>query len=264
MLDFHSHILPGLDDGAPDMKTAIEMARIAVADGITLMAATPHFIEGSMENHRDLILEKVSEFQQVLDEERIPLKVVPGCEVFISPDTPARMEKKELMTVNNKGKHLLVEFPIQCIPSYTEQVLFDLKVMGVTPVIAHPERNIELANKPELVLNLVSRGCLMQINGGSITGLYGKKVQKTARLLTINDLIHLIGSDGHTSNLRTTRIRKALETMDRLKDGQKNTVITCSDKVMAGEDIVLTVPRGINGHLGYIWGRYKNKLRKYL
>ncbi|PKM44120.1 MAG: hypothetical protein CVV03_07955 [Firmicutes bacterium HGW-Firmicutes-8] len=264
MLDFHSHILPGLDDGAPDMETALAMARIAVEDGITTMVATPHFIEGSMENNRDLILGKVTEFQRVLYEVNILLKVLPGCEVFLSPDTPARLQKGELMTVNNKGKHLLVELPLQCVPSYAEQVLFDLKVMGVTPVIAHPERNVELAGKPELFLNLVNRGCLMQINGGSINGLYGKKVQKAARILIINGLIHFIGSDGHSCNRRTTRIRKALDTIEKFRAGQKNTVMGYSNKVINGEDLIPITPISIDGPMINIWQKCKEKIWSFL
>ncbi len=258
MIDMHAHILPGLDDGAPDLETALEMARIAVEDGITTMVATPHFMEGVMENHRDLILEKVTEFQQVLNEENILLKIVPGCEVFLSPDTASRLVKGELMTVNNKGKHLLIEFPMQCIPSYAEQVLFELKVMGVTPIIAHPEKNIDLANKPKQVLSFINRGGLIQINGGSINGLYGKKVQKAARIFMTNGLIHFIGSDGHSCNLRTTKIQKALEMVDQLRDGQKNRVLGYSKKVIDGEDFVPTVPKGISS--AGIWLQIKDKL----
>ena len=264
MLDFHSHILPGLDDGAPDMETALAMARIAVEDGITTMVATPHFIEGSMENNRDLILGKVTEFQQVLYEVNIQLKILPGCEVFLSPDTPARLQEGELMTVNNKGKHLLIEFPMQGIPSYAEQVLFELKVMGVTPVIAHPERNIELAGKPEKILDFIHKGCLIQLNGVSINGFYGKKVQQTARMLITNNLVHFIGSDGHSCNLRTTRIRKALETIEKFRAGHKNTVMGYSNKVINGEDLIPITPISIDGPMINILQKCKEKIWSFL
>lgn len=257
MLDMHAHILPGLDDGAPDLDTALAMARIAVEDGITTMVATPHFMEGSMENYRELILQKVSEFQLALDEQGIPLNVLPGAEVYLSPETPERLKKGELMTINDKGKHLLVEFPMQCVPAFAEEILFKLKVLGITPVIAHPERNLQLMNFPERVLDLATKGCLLQINSGSITGLYGQKIKKTAHWLVKRDLMHLVGSDAHSAGGRSPRIREALEVVEGLKTETVKEIVGCSKKVLTGIESAPEIPSEIQSNGRSLWDKIK-------
>lgn len=258
MLDVHSHILPGLDDGASDLHTAIEMARIAVADGITGMVATPHFIEGSIEHNRELILQRVSDFQRVLDEQAINLKVFPGAEIFLSPETPERMLRGEVMTVNNGEKYLLVELPMQSMPKFTEEILFELKVRGVTPIIAHPERNLQLAGSPEMALELAAKGCLLQINAGSAMGLYGERVRKTAQLLIRNGLVHLIGSDAHSTGGRSPRIRESLAIAEKLRPQISLELIENGKKMLAGEDLNMEVPAEIRRSKMRFWERIKN------
>lgn len=253
----HAHILPGLDDGAPDMETALGMARIAVAEGITTMVATPHFLEGSMENHRELICQKVFEFQQTLDKAGIPLRVLPGAEVYLSPDTPELLRKGQLMTINDKGRHLLIEFPMQSIPGFAEEVLFKLKVLGITPVIAHPERNLALSKAPERILDLAAKGCLLQINSGSITGFYGEKVMQTAHQLVKSDLIHTIGTDAHSVCGRSPRLRKAAEVVEGMKKGKLEEINGYGIQLLAGENVDLEVPMEIQENERNLWARTK-------
>lgn len=258
MLDIHSHILPGLDDGAPDMETALAMARIAVSDGITRMVATPHYLEGSMDNSRHWIIETVYQFKQELKNERINLEIVPGCEVYLSPNTPALLKKGELMTVNDGGKYLLVEFPMHNIPNYAEEILFELKVMGVTPIIVHPERNLELGKNPEQILKLVMKGCLLQINSGSINGLYGTNVTKTAHLLVKNDLVHLLGSDAHSAGVRSPKIREAVDWIERVKPGRAKQIMSNGMKVFTGEQVNPDFPRQLKSHRAGLWEKIKS------
>lgn len=244
MLDFHSHILPGLDDGAPDLDTALEMAKIAVAEGITEMVATPHYIEGSMENNRELILGHVEKFQKVLKHEEIPLRILPGCEVYLSPTTPDLLRQGVLMTINDRFKYILVELPMQSIPNYLDDIIFDIKLQGVTPIIAHPERNLELGARPEKVLVLVEKGCLLQLNAGSFTGLYGSKVIKTAELLAENGLVHLLGTDAHSTGGRAPRITEALLKISEIEH-QKRKVINFGIEVTEGKPVTPEIPSEI-------------------
>ncbi len=260
MVDLHAHILPGLDDGPADLETAVEMARIAVEDGISIIVAAPHFIEGSMENRKDLILQRVDEFQQVLDREGMPLKVIPGAEVYLSPETPERLRRGELLTINNRGTHLLVEFPIHSVPVFAEEILFKLKVLGVTPIIAHPERTIELFKQPERILELTAKGCLIQVNGGSLTGLYGEKVRKTACLLVEQDLIHLIGSDAHSTGGRSPKIKEALDIVEKIKPGKKEEIICNGEKVLVGEEVAARVPSEVQMDRKSFWKKIKSVL----
>lgn len=260
MLDFHSHILPGLDDGAPDLNTALEMARIAVADGITEMVATPHYIEGSIENDRELILDHVGEFQKVLRWNNIPLRIWPGCEVYLSPNTPKLIKQGVVMTINDNNKYLLVELPMQSIPNYLEDILFEIKLQGVTPIIAHPERNLAIVDKPELAFDLVANGCFIQINSGSINGFYGKKVKQVANLFVKNSLIHLFGSDAHSAGGRCPRLRKALNHVERFSPRMLDKVAFYGKKLLSGEDVSIEIPSAfyING-IGF-WERVKRLL----
>ncbi len=258
MLDFHAHILPGLDDGAPDMETALEMARIAVEDGITAMVAAPHFIEGSMENYRELVWDRVRQFQQALDAEGIPLRMIPGSEVYLSPETPGLIKEGRIMTINDAGKHVLVEFPMHEIPRFAERIIFEINLLGVTPVFAHPERNAELARNPGRIMELAAKGSLIQINSGSITGLYGKKIMKTARLLVENDLVHLIGSDAHSARGRAPRIQDAYQYIERLRPGKAKEIVENSQKIIAGIDVCYKEPVQGFKKAGGFWRKIRN------
>lgn len=253
MLDMHSHILPGLDDGAPDMETALEMARMAVAAGIKTVVATPHYMKGTVENSADVVRRSTAEFQQALDSEGIALKIMPGAEVYLDLETPGLLKKGELMTVNDKGKYLLVEMPMGEIPRYTEEVLFELNVQGVTPVIAHPERNLAVISKPELIVEFVEKGCLLQVNTGSIMGYYGRKVRKTAQLLVRKGLIHVVGSDMHSPGECCRTMKRALQSIEELKHGKLEEILENSIAIVNGEEVRVRQPANIRGAKPNLW-----------
>ncbi|WP_418790828.1 tyrosine-protein phosphatase [Phosphitispora sp. TUW77] len=257
MLDFHSHILPGLDDGASDMETALEMARMAVFDGITRMVATPHYLEGVYENDRDTILARTGEFQGILNSKGILLELIPGCEAYLSPNIPELLAKGKLITINDNGKYLLVELPMETIPEYTEDVLLELKGMGVTPIIAHPERNLEICRRTELALNLVQKGCLLQLNAGSFTGLYGDNIKKTACFMANNSLIHLIGSDAHSCGGRSPGITKAWHILTAIDVKIPEEVKNINKRVLLGEKVDLKVPLYLHKEKRSLLGFFK-------
>ncbi|RDV84794.1 tyrosine-protein phosphatase [Ammonifex thiophilus] len=156
MIDIHTHILPGLDDGAEDLEEALSMARLALADGVTALVATPHVIRGSFFPSRQEILETVSLLNERLAEQGLPLRVLPGAEYRLEPDLPERLAKGELVPLNDAGRYLLVELPSTFVPPYAERVLYELQLQGVTPILAHPERNAELCRRPELLASLAA------------------------------------------------------------------------------------------------------------
>jgi protein-tyrosine phosphatase len=140
LIDIHSHILPGLDDGSQSMEETLAMLKMAAADGITGVVATPHVNNSIYPNSKETIIAKVEEVNRLLQSEHIPISVFPGAEIRLEPDLPERMAKKELLTINNTGSYLLIELPAEFIPTYTEQSLYELQLQGVIPIIAHPER----------------------------------------------------------------------------------------------------------------------------
>jgi len=212
MIDTHCHILSGIDDGAHDIAESIAMAKIAVKDGISAIIATPHVMSGVYNNSKDQIISAVQDLNKILADENIPLTILPGAEYHIEPDLPRRMEKGELLTLNNTGRYLLVEPPSTYIPDYTGKILYELQLQGITPVIAHPERNAAFAKDPSLLAQFVSRGIPAQVTAGSVTGNFGKYIQKTALNFLKKGLVHMIVSDAHSKRGRIPTLSPAVLT----------------------------------------------------
>ena len=202
MVDLHCHILPGRDDGAEDLDEALEMSRRAVADGITDLVATPHAQDGLHENRRIDVLSAVERLQGELDRERIPLHLHPGMEVHLHVELLDNLGAGHLLTLCDGHKHLLLELPALSIPSCTEAILYELQVLGVTPIIAHPERNLALQEHPERLAEWVADGSVAQLTGGSLLGKFGRAAQRTAEEMVLHDWVHLIASDGHSAARR--------------------------------------------------------------
>jgi len=215
MIDLHVHILPEMDDGAKDIEHSLAMAQIAVQDGITTLVATPHVIKGAFDNSKDTILENVGNINKCLDRAGIPLQVLPGAEYHLEPDLPRRMAAGELLTINDTGRYLLIELPASMVPDYTGRVLYDLQLQGVTPIIAHPERNAGFEREPEILKNFISRGVLAQITSTSVTGLFGNTAKKTALKFLKEGYAHLIASDAHSSHGRSPVLSFAFQELER-------------------------------------------------
>jgi protein-tyrosine phosphatase len=198
MIDIHSHILPGLDDGAKNMEETLLIISQLHKAGFHTIIATPHVMEGKEYISPSDILEAVAEVQKQVSEAGIPVKILPGAENHIFPDMGKWASEGKLLTIGNMGKYILIELPMTDIPHYTEQVIFELQIYGFTPVLAHPERYLALLGKPELILEWARKGVIFQLNLRSINGRYGPQCQKIAELMLKNNLVHFIGSDAHT------------------------------------------------------------------
>ena len=218
MIDLHAHILPGLDDGAKTIEESIRMCWRSYDDGIRTIVATPHILPGIYPNDRSIILAKVQELNQVIEklgagssEFRVnstnpmnPIysmtgfKVLPGADVHFSPDMLQLCENGEIVTVNDKGQYLMVEFDFQGIPYHAEEVLFQLMTRGIIPIITHPERNFGIGQRPQRYGEMIRRGCLGQVTAMSLTGGFGAGVKRIAEKLLKNRLVHIIASDTHS------------------------------------------------------------------
>jgi protein-tyrosine phosphatase len=224
MIDLHAHILPQLDDGAETLAESVEMCRRSWRDGIRTVVATPHILEGVYPNHRSAILAKVqelnaaitkrgvasSEFEvlhldpvtQRLNDSMTEFKVLPGADVHFSSEMPRLCENGGIVTVNDKGRYLMVEFDYQGIPYHAEDVLFRLMAKGIIPIITHPERNLEIAQRPRRYGEMIRMGCLGQVTAMSLTGGFGPRVKRTAGKLLKDGLVHIIASDAHSVTRR--------------------------------------------------------------
>lgn len=246
MIDLHTHILPGLDDGSRDIEETLVMLQMAAKDGVEILAATPHVITGDYHSEREDILQAVAALNQEIERAHIPVQVVPGAEIRLEPDLPQRQSRGELMTINDTGRYLLVELPTAYIPDYTERVLYDLQLQGITPIIAHPERNIGFNNHPDMLVELVSRGILLQITTGSITGLFGKNTQKTTLKLIQEGCVHIIATDMHSlRGHRSPEMSPAYTRVQKHFGTETAEILTCinPERIIKGEDIVKCTPQ---------------------
>ena len=208
-IDLHSHILPGFDDGAQDEAQALAMARLAVADGVGRIVATPHSLDGVWAQLPAAVRERAGWLQAACREQGIDLEIVSGLETYIAPDLPRRVTREPGCTLGGT-RYLLVEFPLQQYPRYVEQTVFELQVAGFVPIIAHPERYTEVIQDPSLLYTLVERGVLVQLTAASLTGDFGRDVQETAQFFLTHNLAHVIASDAHGTSQRSPVLSEAV------------------------------------------------------
>lgn len=221
MIDIHSHILPGIDDGAGDLEEALEMARLAVADGIRVMVATPHLfpphsIDLEAINDKSIILEHLERFRDRLAAEGIALEILPGCDVPLSADTLRLLAEDRVLTVNDGKRYLLLELPHFSMPPALEDICFRLQSLGITPIITHPERQPLIQERPERLGRLVSLGCLAQLTAGSLTGGFGRRIARLSRELVQEGYIHLLASDAHNTRGRPPMLSQAVSALSKL------------------------------------------------
>lgn len=215
MIDIHCHILPTIDDGAKDAEMALEMAERAVEEGITTIFATPHHGNGAFDNLKSSILGRVDQLNELVSVANIPLTILPGQEPRIFGEMVEAYKNEELLSLNDQHQYILVEFPANHVPRYTNKLFFDLQQQGLTPIIVHPERNSELIENHDLLYKLVKDGALTQVTAASVTGHFGKKIQKFSFELINHNLTHFLASDAHNMTNRTFHLRDAYETVEQ-------------------------------------------------
>ncbi|KJS22721.1 MAG: hypothetical protein VR72_04080 [Clostridiaceae bacterium BRH_c20a] len=254
IIDFHSHILPGIDDGAKNWDEFLEIAQLAAAAGITHMVCTPHFIYKEVEFKPENYYRLLSKAVYKLKEQDLKISLISGSEVFYDPELLPCLKEGRILTINNGNKYLMVEFARLDIPNNVESIITILKNQGITPVIAHPERNLAFSDEPELLIELIKRGAVSQLNVGSIAGEYGEKIRKTAELFLKSRMIHLLGSDVHSPKNAFRNFNLGMEVIEGLVGSER--IIELKEvnplKIIEG---VLLEPYSIEL-------KYKNKLSK--
>lgn len=205
MIDLHCHLLPGIDDGAPDLRAALAMARAAVADGIRVAACTPHIYPGLYENDRAGIRRALAEFAAQLQRRKIPLQLVIGADVHLTPDLPERLKAGKVPTLHD-SRYLLLEPPHHVAPPRFETSVFALILSGYVPVITHPERLTWIENHHAVFRRLAEHGAWMQVTAGALTGRYGRRPRYWGERLLDEGLAHLLATDAHDAERRAPRL----------------------------------------------------------
>jgi len=209
-IDLHCHLLPAIDDGAGDWQATLALARLAVAEGIRTIVATPHQLGRYESNTSEHILQLVGETQRRISAASLPLTILPGADVRIREDLPLLVQNRRVLTLGDRGAHLLMELPHdQVLP--LGNLIYELHCQGIDSILSHPERNEQLQQDPELLRPWVQQGCLIQVTAGSITGQFGIEAQRFSRWLFRENMVHLVATDAHDPTRRPPRMREAFQ-----------------------------------------------------
>jgi protein-tyrosine phosphatase len=212
MIDIHNHILPVLDDGAAHMEESLDMAKQAVSQGIHTVFATPHHANGRYLNESPIIENSVQELNGRLQEANIPLQILNGQEIRVYHELLDDLAEGKAMTLHH-SRYILLELPSHGIPTNLHEVLHELKVLNMIPIIAHPERNREIAEDPAKLRKLVELGALSQVTAHSVLGVFGKSVQRLSLELCKQNLTHFLASDAHNVTNRSFKLGHAYDVL---------------------------------------------------
>lgn len=239
MIDFHSHIIPNIDDGSTSMKDTINMINEARQAGFTEIISTSHYIQKyydldcfEREKILDIIKKKVSEKKE------INIKLYLGSEIYFTPEIIELVKNKKASTINNT-RYLLFELPMNTKPLFVKEMVYELMQNGYIPIIAHPERYSYVQENIRYIEELAGMGVLFQSNYGSIIGMYGKSAKKTLKKLLKNNLISFLGSDVHRTGQIYPKIPKALKKLRKIlsiEELEKLTTLN-AQKVLKDEDL---------------------------
>lgn len=210
MIDIHTHILPGLDDGAANWEDTLNMARAAVSEGITTIIATPHHANGSYTNKAIEVAEHTHRINDQLRAAGVPVTIRPGQEIRVHDDLLEAWYREELLSL--AGSHyVLIEMPFSHIPKSMNELIHELQVMNLIPIIAHPERNAEIVKHPGRLAELIKDRAFAQVTTHSLLGGFGKRIEQCAWSLCRKGLIHIVSSDAHHIERRGFRLQEAYD-----------------------------------------------------
>lgn len=201
MLDIHNHLLKNVDDGPKSMEEILILLKQAKNEGVTGIIVTPHHLHPNWNNtypRIEIMVDKLLLDSRITE---VGVKLFPGQEVRIKDQILRDLDNGDIKGLN-ASRYILIELPSGQVPSATKQILYELQVKGLVPIIAHPERNKVIANDLEILYELVNNGALSQLTSTSLNGNLGKKVQKISIQMIENNLIHFIASDAHHATTR--------------------------------------------------------------
>ncbi|WP_035248005.1 tyrosine-protein phosphatase [Desulfogranum mediterraneum] len=232
MIDIHCHILPDIDDGPRTFEESLAMARLAAADGVVVVVATPHLNEKLYPQLE--ISRRASWLRHLLRTEKIPLSILCGADVNVV----FAAEQVKDFTINDTD-YILVEFPHTHLPGNAREILFQYRVNGLKPIITHPERNPSIMARPELLLELLNEGIYVQLTAGSVTGDFGRDAQRCAHHLLRAGVVDVLASDGHSSSYRKPLLSGGMEAAAEIvgREAAREMVFSNPVKIISGRSI---------------------------
>ena len=232
MIDIHCHILPGIDDGARNAKESLRMAKIAAADGVKKIVATPHVKETI--HSAEFLRECVARLNELLMKKKVPVEILYGA------DSYALLPPEDLKqyTINNT-QYVLLEFPYTHIPHNAGEILCNLALQGLRPIITHPERIPTVMDDPETLLMLLKEGVYVQVTADSLVGNFGSRIQDCTIYLLQQGVVHFIASDAHSAKVRKPVLSSAVDLAEKIigKENARKLVEDNPQAVISGKDI---------------------------
>ena len=232
MIDLHCHLLPGIDDGASDVETAINMAKALVADGVTVVACTPHILPGLYHNSGPQIRQATARLQQMITERGIPLRLVTGADNHVVPEFLAELRSGKLLSLADT-RYVLVEPPHHVAPPRLEELFFSLISAQYVPILTHPERLTWISSNYAAITRLDEAGVWLQITAGSLAGDFGRNARYWAERLLDEGRVHLLATDAHDLKQRPPNLSRGRELAAR-RVGE-----------VEAQNLVVTRPRGV-------------------
>lgn len=243
LIDIHTHILPGLDDGASSDEDALQLARAAHEEGITTIIATPHHANGVYLNAAAEVTRHVQALNEKLVLEGLPVTLFPGQEIRVHDDLLDAWHRGELLSLAG-SKYVLLEMPSSRIPQTMGDLVHELGVMGLKPIIAHPERNAEVVSQPERLEELLDLGAYAQVTTHSLLGGFGKRIEQSAWTLLKRGSIHIVSSDAHHVERRGFRLAEAYSAIDRVIGREWSDYLQANASAVALNESFDDQPRG--------------------
>ena len=215
LIDLHAHIVPAVDDGAKSIEESLQMLQMAAADGIETIVATPH-VFSAHNTIKDIeeILKQAQAFLERLNRHPVNLRVLPGAEVFFTTNVMEYLKEFGERLGLNGSSYFLLEFPFEFVFPGTRDFIFNVLTEGWIPIIVHPERNKVIQRNPVILYDWVKTGALIQVNAGSLKGLFGEEAQVTSFHLLHHNLVHVIASDAHSPKRRPPELSFVHSTLE--------------------------------------------------
>jgi protein-tyrosine phosphatase len=239
MIDIHTHILSGIDDGSDTVSESLLIIKEALNSGITDLVLTPHYIEGAKyaynNEHKKNML---NQLKHIIDSEGIKINLYLGNEIFISSNIVDLINKDEVYTING-NRYVLIELPIKWKFENTKEIIFNLINNGYIPIIAHPERYEIFNNNKNLIKELIKMGVLLQGNIGSLIGIYGRKVKEQLEYLLKNNMIDVLASDVHKQNSIYKKLDLSIKKLKKIVGNDITTILINENpkRIINNEDI---------------------------
>ena len=238
MIDVHSHIVFGVDDGSKNIEQSIQIIKEGYEAGFKTIIATPHYMVDAYEVNKEEIANRINELEERLQEENCPVQILQGNEIYITENINELLELNKAVTLCD-SKYVLFELPLNAEVMNLNQIIYQILEKNRVPILAHPERYPFVKKNPKALFELAENGVLFQCNYGSAIGQYGHDAKKTLKKLLKYNLVSLFGSDVHRPNTIYPNIDEALEKIKKLIGEEKLYELTTlnPEKIINNQDI---------------------------